>query len=417
MDLCSNGIYWIVKFEVFADLKGRVAFPQGTLTDQWVQHAGSLRIKAMWVQGRAHHEMLNSLFVAMCWDPAAEANLWLRRWADRRGIDQAQDGQEPEQEQELEQRQEQEQEQEQAEENANSYLMQQGQSLFCSLCSKRATAAHLVSEKHRNKLKWLKDPLTAKDYEIMQDLEEEGLVQKEPSEQDSQWETYSCHLCSRSNESAGMGHFTGKEHQTNTSNWEDKQGRKLRSSPPPAPDFASWAHVQAADCSTTEDAHRKETMEIDDGPACQASIGDQGNHVEKEPKGVAQTQEPAILEDEASQKENEQRGMEKNQDREAIKKIINELRDQAEEPQGTDQKKETVNEQEALVEDPEKQRAPKVEKGREKEDQEPRDRPRDPWIREWQGELEPDDGIVSESDQLWTCYADMKEPKFHGSRV
>ena len=238
VDLCSDGIYWMVKFEVFADVRGKVDFPSGTKTDQWVQRAASLRIKAMWVKGRTHHQMESGDWVAEGWVPAAEANPFEASWVNRRAQDQ---------EEEQEEEQEQEQEQEQAEVEDPEYLInvQHGvwTTRFCSLCEKEATDSHLQSQKHRNKVFWLRNPTTRAEALIIQELIGEGLVTMTTS---SQWgDLHFCKLCGKDQLWAGLGHFQGKEHLKNTRAWEARSSKRLSCSPPPVPNFGMWAAAPA----------------------------------------------------------------------------------------------------------------------------------------------------------------------------
>lgn len=51
VDAFQDGALWATKWEVWVDRPSRVPVKTRHRTDQWVQHPGSIRLVALWVQG------------------------------------------------------------------------------------------------------------------------------------------------------------------------------------------------------------------------------------------------------------------------------------------------------------------------------------------------------------------------------
>merc|ERR1719506_2271552 len=72
VDLCKDGIFWAVKWEVRVDRKRALDLNKNT--DQWVQPEDSVRLVALWICGRTVTQSRENDSVALKWDSLQEAN-------------------------------------------------------------------------------------------------------------------------------------------------------------------------------------------------------------------------------------------------------------------------------------------------------------------------------------------------------
>jgi hypothetical protein len=85
VNLCRSGVFWSAMFETRVQRKDQVKVRRKT--DQWVQHARSVKLVALWVCGSRVEDLRDGDLVQEHWVPDMEANPWSEAWAHKLQLD------------------------------------------------------------------------------------------------------------------------------------------------------------------------------------------------------------------------------------------------------------------------------------------------------------------------------------------